>query len=101
MRNRLASRTDVAGRRPIAFHKALQRTKNVAWIGHHRDVPLLAQFLRPRRSAATPLRARVRPEHGAALPHGDMVMVLRRSGYHVGDVIAYRVPKGDLMAGPR
>ena len=35
-------------------------------------------------------------------PHyhtGDMVMVLRHSSYHVGQVIAYRVPKGDAMAG--
>ena len=30
---------------------------------------------------------------------GDMVMVLRHSSYHVGQVIAYRVPKGDAMAG--
>ncbi|HLY93728.1 MAG TPA: signal peptidase I [Gaiellaceae bacterium] len=35
-------------------------------------------------------------------PHyhaGDMVLVERRSSYHVGEVIAYRVPKGDPMAG--
>ena len=36
------------------------------------------------------------------LPHyhtGDLVLVERTSSYHVGDVIAYRVPKGDAMAG--
>jgi signal peptidase len=30
---------------------------------------------------------------------GDMVLVERHSSYHVGQVIAYRVPKGDPMAG--
>ncbi|HVS85825.1 MAG TPA: signal peptidase I [Gaiellaceae bacterium] len=35
-------------------------------------------------------------------PHyhtGDLVLVERKSSYHVGQVIAYRVPKGDPMAG--
>ncbi len=30
---------------------------------------------------------------------GDLVLVERQSSYHVGEVIAYRVPKGDPMAG--
>jgi signal peptidase len=30
---------------------------------------------------------------------GDMVLVERHSSYHVGQVIAYRVPKGDPMQG--
>jgi signal peptidase len=30
---------------------------------------------------------------------GDLVLVERQSSYHVGDVIAYHVPKGDPMAG--
>jgi signal peptidase I len=30
---------------------------------------------------------------------GDMVLVERQSSYHRGEVIAYRVPKGDPMAG--
>src|SRR3954453_6981257 len=30
---------------------------------------------------------------------GDLVLVERKSSYHVGQVIAYRVPKGDAMAG--
>ncbi|HTZ06708.1 MAG TPA: signal peptidase I [Gaiellaceae bacterium] len=30
---------------------------------------------------------------------GDLVLVERHSSYHVGQVIAYRVPKGDPMAG--
>jgi signal peptidase len=36
------------------------------------------------------------------LPHlhtGDLVLVERQSSYHVGEVIAYRVPKGTVGAG--
>src|SRR4051812_26082770 len=30
---------------------------------------------------------------------GDLVLVEKHASYHVGDVIAYHVPKGDAMAG--
>jgi len=30
---------------------------------------------------------------------GDLVLVERQSSYHVGEVVAYRIPKGDPMAG--
>jgi signal peptidase I len=36
------------------------------------------------------------------LPHlhsGDLVLVERHSSYHVGEVVAYRVPKGEVGGG--
>src|ERR1700752_1327379 len=36
------------------------------------------------------------------LPHlhtGDLVLVEHRSSYHVGEVVAYRIPKGQIGAG--
>jgi signal peptidase len=30
---------------------------------------------------------------------GDLVLVERRSSYHVGEVVAYRIPKGEIGAG--
>jgi len=38
-------------------------------------------------------------EHAARYHTGDLVLVERQSSYHVGQLISYRVPKGDPMAG--
>ena len=101
MRNRFASRAHVAGRRPIAVHKALQRTKKVAWIVATIAMFLFwAQFVRPESLGGNAGYVLVSGQSMEPRYHtGDMVIVLRRSSYHTGDVIAYRVPKGDPMAG--
>jgi signal peptidase len=59
-----------------------------------------AMFLRPQ-SLGGPA-AYVLVSGKSMLPRyhtGDLVLVEHRSSYHVGEVIAYRVPKGDPMAG--
>ena len=59
-----------------------------------------AMFLRPQ-SLGGPA-AYVLVSGKSMLPRyhtGDLVLVERQSHYHVGEVIAYRVPKGDPMAG--
>jgi signal peptidase I len=101
MRNRFASRAPVADRRPIAFNKALQRTKKVAWIVATIAMFLFwAQLVRPDSLGGNAGYVLVSGQSMEPRYHtGDMVMVLHRSGYHTGDVIAYRVPKGDAMAG--
>jgi len=63
-------------------------------------VVVWAMFLRPQ-SLGGPA-AYVLVSGKSMLPRyhtGDLVLVERQSHYHVGQVIAYRVPKGDAMAG--
>jgi signal peptidase I len=86
---------------PAGLREVFARTNKAAWIA----VVVLsclfwAQFLRPESLGGRAGYVLVSGQSMEPRYHtGDMVMVLRRSSYHAGDVIAYRVPKGDAMAG--
>jgi len=59
-----------------------------------------AQYLRPQLLGGN--AAYVLVSGKSMLPRyhtGDLVLVEKQSSYHVGQLIAYRVPKGDPMAG--
>ena len=80
---------------------AFERTNKAAGISLAILVCLFwAQYLRPQSLGG---RAAYLPVSGKSmLPRyhtGDLVLVERQSSYHVGELIAYRVPKGDPMAG--
>jgi signal peptidase I len=59
-----------------------------------------AMFLRPQSLGGRAGYVLVSGQSMEPIYHtGDMVLVERHSRYRVGDIIAYRVPKGDPMAG--
>jgi signal peptidase I len=80
---------------------AFERTNKVAGISLAILVCLFwAQYLRPQTLGGQ--AAYVLVSGKSMLPRyhtGDLVLVERQSSYHVGQLIAYRVPKGDPMAG--
>jgi signal peptidase len=90
MRNRLAH-----------VRAAVERTNKAAGIALVVLVCLFwAQYLRPQLLGGN--AAYVLVSGKSMLPRyhtGDLVLVERQSSYHVGQLISYRVPKGDPMAG--
>src|SRR5712691_10062557 len=80
---------------------AFERTNKAAGIAVAVLVCLFwAQYLRPQSLGGR--AAYVLVSGKSMLPRyhtGDLVLVERQPSYHVGELIAYRVPKGDPMAG--
>jgi signal peptidase I len=80
---------------------AFERTNKAAGIAVAILVCLFwAQYLRPQSFGGR--AAYVLVSGKSMLPRyhtGDLVLVEKQTSYHVGQLIAYRVPKGDPMAG--
>ncbi|MES1247591.1 MAG: signal peptidase I [Actinomycetota bacterium] len=91
----------LASRRTVDVRAALKRTNQALSIAAILALVLFwALFLRPQ-SLGGPAGYVLVSGH-SMLPRyhtGDMVLVEHRAHYHVGEVIAYHVPKGDAMAG--
>jgi signal peptidase I len=89
--------------RPSSLRAAFAQANHVAGIALVILVFLFwAAFLRPQ--ALGGRAGYVLVSGHSMLPRyhaGDLVLVERQRHYHVGEVIAYRVPKGDPMAGAR
>src|SRR3954469_16881848 len=59
-----------------------------------------AQYLRPQSLGGNAAYVLVSGESMEPRYHtGDLVLVLKRQSYHPGQLVAYRVPEGDPMAG--
>jgi signal peptidase len=93
----------VVSRSPRFAHlrAAFERTNKPAGVALAILVCLFwAQYLRPQAFGGRAGYVLVSGE--SMLPHyrtGDLVLVEKQSSYHIGELIAYRVPKGDAMAG--
>src|SRR5436190_23736990 len=85
----------------VAFRGAFQHVNTAAGIALLLLVCIFwAQFLRPQSLGGSAGYVLVSGQSMEPRYHtGDLVLVLKRKSYHPGDLIAYRVPKGDPMAG--
>ena len=83
------------------LHEAIERTNKAAGIALVALVCLFwAHYLRPQSLGGN--AGYVLVSGHSMLPRyktGDLVLVERHASYHAGEVIAYRVPKPDPMAG--
>jgi signal peptidase I len=84
-----------------ARHAAIEYANKAAGIGLVVLVCLLwMQYLRPQSLGGNAGYVLVSGQSMEPRYHtGDMVLVEKQASYHPGQVIAYRVPKGDPMAG--
>jgi signal peptidase I len=104
MRNSPAESLSSA-RAPIAdatsLRAALTRTNEVASIALVIVLCVFwAMFLRPQSLGGPAGYVLVSGKSMLPLYHtGDLILVSRKPSYRIGDIIAYRVPKGDPMAG--
>ena len=87
--------------RPWWNAEALRRVANIlGLVLAVAAVVFWALFLRPQSLGGRAGYVLVSGKSMLPLYHtGDLVLVERHSSYHVGELIAYRVPKGDPMAG--
>jgi len=101
MRSSAALTLVVRSSRLTHLRAAFERTNKSAAIALAVFVCLFwTQYLRPQAFGGR--AAYVLVSGKSMLPRyhtGDLVLVERQSSYHVGQLIAYRVPKGDAMAG--
>jgi signal peptidase len=101
MRNSAALTLVARSSRFAQLRAAFERTNKVAAIALAVLVCLFwTQYLRPQAFGGS--AAYVLVSGKSMLPRyhtGDLVLVEKQSSYHVGELIAYRVPKGDAMAG--
>jgi signal peptidase len=87
--------------RVASFRAALARTNQAASFVVIAVLCLLwAMFLRPQSLGGPAGYVLVSGKSMLPLYHtGDLILVQRKASYRTGDIIAYRVPKGDPMAG--
>ena len=83
------------------FREAFTRTNKAAGIAFVVLVCLFwAQYLRPQSLGGRASYVLVSGKSMLPRYHtGDLVLVEKQPSYHIGQLIAYRVPKGDPMAG--